>query len=61
MVVKECRNRKCRQLFGIVNNLLEDKKGMWKARCPHCRHLNRLTKTESQKVILKKLKRISAN
>jgi hypothetical protein len=55
-IIKTCKNRKCNQLFGVVDNLMQDKKGIWMAECPHCNYQNKLTKKEIKRIALNNVK-----
>lgn len=57
-ILKECRRKKCRKLFGAVYgfNIFKDKKGNLKATCPWCEHNNLLNRREMRQISIKKLK-----
>jgi hypothetical protein len=49
-IVKKCKNPECKQLFGVIDNLMKDKKGSFKVKCPFCRQFNKLTIKETGKI-----------
>jgi len=51
-VVGKCKNPGCKQSFGIVRDLLHDKKGVLKVRCPHCEHFNEIGVKQFNKIVL---------
>ncbi|MCX6749777.1 MAG: hypothetical protein NTW17_03490 [Candidatus Pacearchaeota archaeon] len=56
-ILKKCRKKQCRQLFNVIDgvNLIEDKKGSFKAVCPWCSHHNHLTKSEQDNLLIRNI------